>query len=147
MISLDSARALKSAGLEWTPALLDFFAIPDRQMDDKVFVISDMLATVELLQGLQVVSFQGASEWALDSLVTTEAVWMPREDQLRSHLEAILIAGGRPELHLNVGLGGCRCDLQFRGERLSFQGADASEAYAAALLDLLRRVAEASPNG
>ena len=74
MISLDTALELKGAGLVWVPQILDFFAIPDRNMDDRVFVISDMLVTVDILQGMQVVSFQGSSEWALDYLVTTNAV-------------------------------------------------------------------------
>jgi hypothetical protein len=138
MITLETAKALKSAGLAWEPALLDFFAIPDRQMDEKLFVISDILVTVELLQGLQVVSFQGASEWALDSLVTTEAVWMPSEAQLRQALETALLVTGRPELRLVGSLAGYRCEYVYRGNLLSFEAKDASEAYAAALLYMLK---------
>ncbi|HEX7976622.1 MAG TPA: hypothetical protein VF498_19590, partial [Anaerolineales bacterium] len=100
MISLDTSQKLKAAGLTWVPALFDFFAIPDRHMDEKAFVISDMLVTVDVLQGLQVVSFQGASEWALDSLVTTDAVWLPSEAQLRQAVESALLAAGRGELRL-----------------------------------------------
>lgn len=137
MIPLATARRLKEVGLTWVPGLHDFFAIPDRNMDDKVFVISDMLVTVDLLQGLQVVSFQGASEWALDSLITTEAVWMPTESQIRQALEAALLAEGRPEVVLTAGLGGYRCDIQFQGQTIAFEAADASEAYAAALLHIL----------
>lgn len=137
MIPLDTARRLKEVGLTWVPALHDFFAIPDRNMDEKVFVISDMLVTVELLQGLQVVSFQGASEWALDSLVTTEAVWIPGEAQLRQALEAALLAEGQPEVRLTCGLVGYRCEISFQGQSLSFEAAGASEVYAAALLHVL----------
>ena len=136
MISLATALALKNAGLTWVPADLDSFAIPDRQMDERVFVISDMLVTVDVLQGLQVVAFQGASEWALDSLVTTEAVWMPREDQLRLALEAALLASGRPELRMTSSLNGCRCEITHEGQLKAFEAKDASEAYAAALLYL-----------
>jgi hypothetical protein len=138
MISLPTARALKAAGLSWTPAMMDFFAIPDRQMDDRIFVISDMLVTVDLLQGKQVVSFQGASEWALDSLVTTDAVWMPSEAQLRQALEGALLATGRPELRLFSRLNGYRCEFQFLGQPASFEDRDASEAYAAGLLYVLK---------
>lgn len=138
MISLSTARELKAAGLSWVPTLLDFFAIPDRIMDDKIFVISDMLVTVDLLQGMQVVSFQGASEWALDSLVTTEAVWMPSEAQLRQTLESALLEVGQTDMHLTAGLNGCRCEFLHNGELHSFENRDASEAYAAGLLYLLK---------
>ena len=137
MLSLETAVKLKSAGLEWKPELLDFFAIPDRQMDERVFVISDMLVTVEVLQGLQVVAFQGASEWALDSLVTMDAVWIPRESQIRKALEAALIARGRPEMRLTSSLTGYRCEYFQNGEIYTFEGDEASEVYARALLNLL----------
>ena len=145
MISLTTALALKAAGLTWMPMNYDFFAIPDRQMDERVFVISDMLVTVDVLQGLQVVAFQGASEWALDSLVTTEAVWMPREDQLRLALEAALLASGRPELRMASSLNGCRCEILQNGQLVGFEAKDASEAYASALLYMLN--AQSGPPG
>ena len=138
MISLETARRLKEAGLDWQPSLNDFFAIPERDMDEKIFVISDMLVTVDVLQGMQAVSFQGASEWALDSLVTDETVWLPREEQLRQALVAALIETGRPEMRLTGTLRGYRCQISFRDDSLSFEATDASEAYAAALLFLLR---------
>ena len=47
MISTATALRLKQAGLIWQPAVLDCFAINGRDLDDKVFVISDMLVTVE----------------------------------------------------------------------------------------------------
>ena len=137
MISLSTALRLKAAGLTWVPGLLDFFAIPDRQMDDRVFVISDMLVTIDLMQGMQVVSFQGASEWALDSLVTTDAVWMPSESQIRQALEAALLTTGFPTLRLISAVNGYRCELTLEKQALVFEAKDASEAYAAALLFLL----------
>lgn len=138
MISLAQAKQLKDAGLTWTPRLLDFFGLPDRHMDEKVFVISDMLVTVDVLQGMQVVAFQGASEWALDSLVTHEAVWIPRESQLRRALEGALLATGRPELRLTSGLGGCRLDISLEGRPVTFEGQEAEEVYARALLAMLQ---------
>jgi hypothetical protein len=146
MISLATARKLKDAGLAWDPALFDFFAIPDRWMDEKVFVISDMLVMVEMLQDMQVVSFQGASEWALDSLVTDETVWLPSEAQLRQALEAALLETGRPEVQLTSGLSGCRCTISFNGQVFSFEAADASEVYAAALLHILMGDRHERPN-
>lgn len=138
MISLETARKLKDAGLEWQPTMNDFFAIPERDMDEKIFVISDMLVTVDVLQGFQAVSFQGASEWALDSLVTDETVWLPREEQLRLALMAVLIETGHPELRLTGSLGGYHCQIIFQDDLLDFDAADPSEAYSAALLFLLQ---------
>lgn len=138
MLTQETAQKLKDAGLKWKPALHDFFAIPFRGLDERKFVISEMLVTIEVLGGMQIVSFQGASEWALDYLVAADAVWMPREDQLRSALEAAQIAGGRPEVRLSSGLEGYRCEITFQDEQLEFKASDASEAYAAALLFVLK---------
>ena len=138
MISLEIARRLKDAGLVWQPALHDFFAIPDRDMDELVFVISDVQVTVNRLQGVQVVSFQGASEWALDSLVKEEAVWMPTEEQLRQLLEAALLAAGRPEYRLSSGLDGYRLDFIFQGQMITFAGIDVCQVYAEGLLTALQ---------
>ena len=148
MISLGTARLLKDAGLVWRPALHDFFAIPDRNLDQTVFVISDVQVTVEYLQGVQVVSFQGASEWALDSLVSSDAIWLPREDQLRQLLEEHLYLVGHSQLRLEAGIGGYRIQFQDQIGMLTFDSAEAGEAYAAALLYLLRRQDDpGSPRG
>jgi hypothetical protein len=138
VISLEAARQLKSAGLKWQPALLDFFAIPDRGMDERIFVISDMLATIEVMEGRQVVAFQGASEWALDNLAVAEVVWMPREEQVRELLESTLLESGHSETHLGGSLNGYTCTILQKGEPLSFQARQAGDAYAAALLYLLQ---------
>jgi len=137
MISLGTALKLKAAGLRWTPALHDFFAIPERGMDERLFVLADMLATMEMLQGMEVVAFQGASEWALDALVASEAVWMPTEEQLRQSLEAVLLARGEGGLRLASGLTGCTVEYSLRGAAQKFSSPQASEAYAAALLSLI----------
>jgi hypothetical protein len=110
-------------------------------MDDKVFVISDVLVTVEMMQGMEVVAFQGASEWALDSLIATEAIWIPSEAQLREALEGILLAAGRPELRLTSSLSGYVCEFTLGGQRHSFQSEDAAGAYAQALLFVLKEQA------
>jgi hypothetical protein len=137
MISLPLARQLKDAGLGWQPALYDFFAIPDRGLDEHIFIISDLLATLETIQGQQIVAFQGASEWALDDLPAGELVWLPREDQLRLALEAALLRRSQPELRLDCDLGGCRCTIRLNGQVLVVRAAQADEAYALALLHLL----------
>ena len=139
MISLELARELKAAGLEWVPAQFDTFGIPDRNLDDKTFVISDMLVTAEVLGGLPIVSFQGAAEWALDYIVTTEIVWIPSERQLRQRLEAALLEGGRPELYLSLGLNGCRLECVYRSQPFSLEGADLEQLLAQALLQILQK--------
>ena len=87
MITRDLAVQLRRAGLPWSPANGDRFVVPDRDLDDQVFVISDMvIENLRLPHGQQVLAFNGTTEWALDSLEASEAIWLPREEQLRSAL-------------------------------------------------------------
>ena len=137
MISLDLSRQLKQAGLVWKPVLHDFFAIPDRGFDNMRFVISDLHANIEQLLGSQVVAFQGASEWALDYLVTSEAVWMPTETQLRQILQAHLASEPQPAVRLACEPALCRCTIQFKNQSFSFEHPGADQAYAQALLHIL----------
>ncbi len=137
MISLQLSRELKSAGLTWHPEIHDFFVIPDRGMDNRLFVISDVLSNIEYLQGRQVVAFQGASEWALDYLVASEVVWMPTETQLREILESYLIQEPQPSIRPYCRPGWHRCEVIFRGQTLTFEAADVSDVYGSALLYIL----------
>jgi hypothetical protein len=88
VISLDLAVALRDAGLKWLPEPGDRFAIPDRDLDDAVFVLSDMTIEVHELPAGEgtIIGFNGTTEWALDDVDKEEAVWLPREDQLRELL-------------------------------------------------------------
>ena len=138
MLSLPTARALKEAGLAWTPAAFDFFAVADRSLDDHLFVISEMPAGIALLQGQPVVSFQGAVEWALDFIATIDVIWVPTEAQLREHLAARLLTETNASLSLRSTADRCWCDLHFRGQAQTFEAPNGSEAYAAALLAVLR---------
>jgi hypothetical protein len=137
MISLSTAQKLKAAGLVWTPALHDFFAVPDRGMDNRVFVISDIGADMALLKGQSIVTFTGTSDWALDYVMTAEVVWLPTEGQLRQALERHLTAGTQPVLKLIHAPDGYWCEIRFAGQTLSFRAAEAGEAYAEALLYVL----------
>lgn len=138
MLSLATARALKEAGLPWTPAAFDFFAVIDRGLDDHLFVISEMPAGIATLQGQPVVSFQGAVEWALDFIATIDVVWVPTETQLREHLSARLLTDPHARLTLRAAPDRCQCEVRFRDQDLAFDAANGSEAYAAALLAILR---------
>ena len=84
MLSLELALALRDAGVHWAPRPGDSFVVPDRDLDEQVFVLSDMVVqTVQPPDGPPILAFNGTTEWALDSLEASEAVWLPREDQLR----------------------------------------------------------------
>ena len=86
MISLELARRLKAAGLAWEPEPGDRFVLPGRDMDDEVFVVSNMLVDVHDFPSGRVIGFNGTTEWALDSIEQREVVWLPRESQLREML-------------------------------------------------------------
>jgi hypothetical protein len=138
MISLPMALRLKEAGLVWTPKLHDFFAIPERGMDARVFVISDLQTNIEKLFGSEVVAFQGASEWALDYLVASEAVWMPREDQLR---EALIDRLQEPNLSIYFYQQRCHLKIKSGPVILTYNAQNAEDAYGQALLQVLVRPA------
>lgn len=130
MIPLDLAMRLREAGLVWKPAPGDRFAIPDRDLDDDVFVLSDMTIEVHELPDGPVIGFNGTTEWALDDVEQDEAVWLPREDQLRVLLgttfHSLTRAGDRYQVEVNI------LDL-----RSTVDAGSPTEAYAQALLLLL----------
>lgn len=139
MIPIPLAQQLKAAGLVWRTNNYDFFAIPERGLDDRVFVLADMMAYTELVQGWPVVAFHGTAEWALDYILTSEVVWMPTEEQLREALEAQLRdLGHSPALTLTREPAGYRCLLALDGAPAPFDAPTAAEAYGLALLHLLR---------
>lgn len=139
MISLALAQQLKKSGLRWKINKNDFFAVPDRGLDDSVFVISDMTVMVEVVSGALAVTFHGAVEWALDHVEVTELVWLPREDQLREMLEQLLIGQPEPPLVLFSTADGYRCEVQFQEQFLAFEAFGASDAYGQALLYILQQ--------
>lgn len=137
MIALETARRLKEAGLAWQPAQGDRFVLLDRDLDDRVFVINDMATIIELYQGAPAVTFHGTPEWALDYVYLGEAVWLPDEGQLRSALHARLAPSAQSVYDLVYVDGVFTCRFAWQGEALAFRSADASEAYAEALLYLM----------
>ena len=142
MIPLALAVKLKEAGLVWRTNTHDFFAIPGHDLDDRIFVLADMVAFTELVQGWPAVAFHGTAEWALDYIFTDEIVWMPTEEQLRDALVDNLRRDGDapPALRLSYGPGdGYRCEVGFRGQTVPFDGPTAGEAYALALLHVLEQ--------
>ena len=132
MLSRDLAIALRDAGLRWTPVTGDRFLVPDRDLDDEVFVLSDMvIEEVRLPDGTPVLAFNGTTEWALDALEASEAVWVPREDQLR-----VLLGESFESLETLPEPGGGFA-VTASGER--YVDVSADNAYARALLGVLSR--------
>jgi hypothetical protein len=86
VISLELARRLREAGLEWKPAPGDRFVIADRGMDADVFVVSQLTIDVRETPTGPVFLFNGTTEWALDTVAKADAVWLPHEAQLRAAL-------------------------------------------------------------
>ncbi len=130
MIALDLARRLRDGGLRWDPARGDRFVVPDKGMDEDVFVISDMVVEVQSTPTGDILGFNGITEWALDSVQRDEVVWMPREQQLRDLLGARFL---RLEAHEPGYVVVFESD---GGERREADG-DAESAYARALLAVL----------
>jgi hypothetical protein len=133
VISVDLARALRDAGLSWTPRRGDRFIVLDKDMDEEVFVLSDMTIELHEYPGGPVFGFNGTTEWALDSLEQSEALWLPGEHQLRDELGVAFDKLERTEdgyrVHTHGGAPG-RDDA-------SYTSATAADAYALALLDHL----------
>ena len=136
MTSRETAEALRDAGLRWTPARGDRFLVPDRDLDDQVFVVSDMvIEAVDIPQGPRILAVNGTTEWALDSVEAAEALWLPREDQLREQLGAAFVGLER----LSGAAAGYAVTIASDASR-SERHVDvtAEAAYARALLAVLR---------
>ena len=140
-LPLPLAQQLRDAGLEWRAGNHSFFAIPDRDLDESIFVITDMMATLAKFRGWPVVAFHGTAEWASDHILSHEVVWLPTESELRREVEDILLGEEIPQLALHLQHDGYRCEVSFRGETVTFDGKSASEAYAKTLLHLLEQTA------
>ena len=128
--SIDVARELRAAGLSWVPARGDHFVVPDRNMDDDVFVLSDMTIEVHDFASGPVIGFNGTTEWALDDVDKDAALWLPREDQLRAAL-------GDAFRRLERAGDRWRVVATIWGEPVEFTAADPEAAYGQALLHLL----------
>jgi hypothetical protein len=137
MISTETAEKLRDAGLPWEPANGDRFAVPERGLDDQVFLINDIAAIVESIKGMPAVTFHGTPEWALDYLWLGETIWLPSEEQVRTALEQHLMESGDASYDLHYAESEYVCRFEWRGEELTFRALDAAEAYAAALLFIL----------
>jgi hypothetical protein len=130
VISVELARKLRAAGLRWSPGVGDRFVVADRGMDEDVFVLSDMTVEVHELPQGRVIGFNGTTEWALDSVESEHALWLPRESQLRD-----LLAGTFRRLDRVDG--DWRVHIEVNGNPHTAAHPDAEQAYGLALLHLL----------
>jgi hypothetical protein len=136
VISVELAGALKAAGLVWHPSSGDRFAMVTGAFDDEIFTLSDMVVQARESRTGTVLGFNGTTEWALDSAEATDALWLPREDQLR----VLLGSSFRSLERIDEGY---RVLTTLPGDSaegpLAYWGAEPSEAYGRALLALIRR--------
>lgn len=128
MISLDLASRLRNSGVEWIPSAGDRFAIPER-MDDELFTISDMVVEVHELPMGRFFDFNGTTEWALDTVSQSDALWLPREEQLRSMLAGSFVL-------LRAVPGGFTVVIDRDGREERHTDIDVECAYARAVLSL-----------
>jgi hypothetical protein len=137
VISRQLAADLRDAGLAWAPEKGDWFVIPGKGLDELEFVVSDMVVeTRRMAFDRQLLAFNGTTEWAMDTLAASDALWLPREDQLRAVLgEAFMgleyLPGETPGYAVSMLLG----DSEQR-----FVDVDVESAYARAALALLRTI-------
>ena len=138
MISLDLARRLRDAGLQWNPTDGDRFVIPDRELDHHVFSISEMTVDVRAVAGGRQIAFNGAVEWALDAIMEYEVIWLPAEDQLRERLGMAfqsLVRDGDTY----------RCSIHAGSLKETHEARSAPDAYGHALLALIEADPEIFP--
>ncbi len=135
-VSAELAHKLNEAGLKWRPMLHDFFMVPDTAVADRVFVMSDMMASVSVLQGYHAITFNGAVEWALDFVYLLDALWVPTEAQIRTKLVNRL---PNNELNLRLTDDSYECEIRPAEAPLVFSAPTAADAYGRAMLFLLQQ--------
>ncbi len=86
MISVALARQLLATGVLWQPRPGDRFVIDREALTGDVFWISELTIELHHWGDTSVLGFNGTTEWALDSVDLDQALWLPREDQLRELL-------------------------------------------------------------
>lgn len=131
MISLELARALlHQSGVLWEPKAGDRFVIEAELLTSEVFWVSNLTIEPQHFADQTVLGFNGTTEWALDSIGLDQAVWLPREDQLRELL------GDRLESLRRVTDGWEVTYAASDGTRHTLTDPDVECAYARALLTL-----------
>lgn len=130
LITQELAVALEAAGLVWHPRPGDRFAILREGFAGDVFTLSEMTIEAHATDTGTVLGFNGTTEWALDSTDQADALWLPREDQLR-----VLLAGTFRRLERTAD--GYVVTAELPGGVRQFTADLAADAYALAVLDLV----------
>lgn len=133
MISERLAIALRDAGLRWAPAAGDRFVIPKSALADEVFTLSAMTIEAREYPTGTILGFNGTTEWALDSVAKEDALWLPREDQMR-----VLLGGTFVVLWCDAD-GGFTVTTRGPSGEQDFSAPSVADAYALALLALIAR--------
>ena len=134
MISTELATALREAGLVWRPVSGDRFQLDEPEFEADVFTVSEMTIEPRTYPTGTILAFNGTTEWALDSVALEDALWLPREDQLREMLRGAFRSLRRlPDTHV--------VETEFAGEVKSFEHPEPADAYALAVLAVLGRIA------
>lgn len=131
MITTELARELRDRGLAWHPASGDEFVIDSGEFDGETFTVSDMTIEPHEFDSGTILGFNGTTEWALDSVAVENALWLPREDQLRSLL------GGTFASLARTDAGDFVVETVRDGVKSRFDATDAETAYAHAVLALI----------
>ncbi|HEY0260491.1 MAG TPA: hypothetical protein VGC18_11650 [Lacisediminihabitans sp.] len=131
MISRSIALELQQSGVRWSPASGDAFVINREGFEGDVFVVSDMTIESHEFETGTILGFNGTTEWALDSVALEQALWLPHEHQLRE-----LLRGAFRSLTRTGS--GFRVEFVVAGRDTFVEEADASDAYATAVLALVR---------
>ena len=141
MITIELARALRTAGLRWHPRSGDAFVVETADGGDDVFTVSEMTVDVHDFPGGQLIGFNGTTEWALDSVALADALWLPRETQLRE-----ILRDGFHGLAVERTSEGAAylVSVTILGERRVFEASSAEDAYGEAVLELIVRSLVAS---
>lgn len=138
VISTALARELRDAGLVWTPASGDSFQIGLADFEGDVFTISDMTIEAHSYATGTVLGFNGTTEWALDSVALDDALWLPREDQLRELLRGTFRSLERTAADDGPVIYTVRANIE--GMDAAYSSDDPTEAYGLAVLALIRSV-------
>ncbi|MGR0218377.1 pilus assembly protein CpaE [Agromyces sp. ZXT2-6] len=137
MISRDLALQLRDAGLAWHPESGDRFQLDlpsnvEADVEADTFTVSEMTIETRRYPTGTILAFNGTTEWALDSVALADAVWLPREDQLRELLRATFRGLHRlPDAY--------EVEIELGGRSRRFEHPDPAEAYGLALLALIER--------
>ncbi|MEL7975976.1 pilus assembly protein CpaE [Isoptericola sp. F-RaC21] len=138
MISTELAARLRDAGLVWRPADGDRFRIDALEPTADVFTVSTMTIEAHDYPTGTILGFNGTTEWALDSVAVEDALWLPREDQLRELLRSTFRGLTRTTAQGPHGEEEAyEVEVELLGEPRTFTDADPAEAYGAALLALV----------